>query len=73
MRYWIDWAGRLWRGPVNPDDNLHYATFEGYMTSPPYNTIWVLRRSDPPNDDVEEVSAQTALRAISLFWPLPRV
>ena len=42
--YFIDLEGRLWKGPSNPDDNLHYARCEGLMDRDK-SLIWVLRRS----------------------------
>lgn len=67
MKYLIDWLGRLWKGPGNPEDTLHYARFHGYMTVAPFNPIWVWERSDPP-EDADEVDWDQALTAASLFW-----
>src|SRR5690606_21573569 len=69
-RYWVDWAGRLWRGPSNLSGNLHYATFDGYMTVAPFHPIWTLQRSDPP-EDANEVEEEFALMVMRWFQDKP--
>ena len=51
LRYWIDRDGKVWHGPVSPEDNVHYATFEGFTTMG--EQIWLTRRTDPPENAVE--------------------
>lgn len=45
---WIDSRGVLWKGPMNPDNTLHFAKFCGFnhLTKP----IWVLQSSECPWD-----------------------
>lgn len=49
--YFIARDGALWFGPTNPEENLHYSKFAGSL-DPEGNPIWVLSRTDPPNDAV---------------------
>ena len=69
-KYWIDWLGRLWKGPCSPDSTLHYAVFCGYMVKEPFDPVWVLYRTDPP-ECADIVSHEQALRAAALFWREP--
>ena len=46
VEYFFDANGDLWKGPTNPDGNLHYSRFEGFTDHG--DLIWVCRRSDPP-------------------------
>lgn len=68
VRYWIDLFGRLWKGPFSPDDTLHYCTFHGYMIVAPFDAIWILERSDEP-EDAEEITHEQAERAMRLYSP----
>lgn len=45
MRYFLDSDKHFWMGPIQADDNLHYARLEGKDWDGKSN--WVLRRSDP--------------------------
>lgn len=66
VKFFIDWAGRLWKGPCSPDNTLHYAEFKGYMIVYPFSEIWVLERSAPP-EDADEVSEERAQKAMNLW------
>lgn len=61
LRYWVGPDGSVWKGPVNPDDNLHYGRLEGLQGDG--SECWVLYRSDPPKleDGYEEVTFDHAL------------
>lgn len=47
ITYFVADDGHVWKGPVSPEDNLHWARMEGRhdITGDP---IWVCRRSEPP-------------------------
>lgn len=47
-RYLVDDMGELWRGPLSRDNTLHYARFHGLMVVEPFAPIWVLERTNPP-------------------------
>jgi hypothetical protein len=64
VRYWIDDFGRLWKGPVAADENLHYATLDGVRSDG--SPCWVLRRSSPGHD-WEEIGEAKAAKVIALF------
>ncbi len=68
MRYYIDWLGRLWKGPGCLNTNCNYAYFDGFMHVPPYDPVWIYARSAPP-EDAEEVTEDQACNATLLFWP----
>lgn len=46
VEYFFDANGDLWKGPTSPNDNLHYAKFEGFTDTG--EMIWVCSRSDAP-------------------------
>jgi hypothetical protein len=71
VKYFIDWLGRLWKGPGDCQ-NLHYALFHGYMAVAPHEQIWVYERTDPP-EDASEVDWNTAQKAMRPFDPLTDV
>jgi hypothetical protein len=67
VTFFVDRDGCIWKGPISPDDNLHFARYEGKITSGPSvgKEIWVLRRSSrDPDWDVLRVrcSEELALR-----------
>ena len=67
-RYWLDDFGRLWAGPMAPESNLHYATFEGYTQTQIMEPIWVLRRSAPPLEpDFQEITRPWAGNIMGMF------
>ena len=47
---WVDQYNMLWKGPLNPGDNLHFARFEGFTDTDPKEEIWVLRSSEGPKN-----------------------
>lgn len=49
----MDEEGKLWKGPTNPDENLHYSKFHGFMKDEPFDEIWVLERTDQPEISIE--------------------
>ena len=69
LLYWVDDFGQLWRGPSSPNENLHYATFEGYtITTQHHEPIWVMRRSDAPSGPrFEQISSERARKVMELF------
>lgn len=67
LRYWIDNQGRVWKGPVSPDDTLHYAVFQGHMEVPPYRWIWSCWRSSPP--EIAWASEVTEAEALAITGP----
>lgn len=65
LQFWIDDRGRVWSGPVCPDENMHYAIHQGRMTVPPYRWICSVRRSSPPDPAwSREISESDALAII---------
>lgn len=41
--------GSLWKGPLSPDSNMHWAEFSGVCDSG--ESIWTLRSSSPPSTE----------------------
>ena len=66
LRYWIDWAGRLWKGPVHPDENLHYAVFGGFTIHDSPHQIWTLERTEEP-EEADEISSAVAEKIIARY------
>lgn len=64
--FYVDDFGRIWRGPTNPHDNLHYATFEGFTRTEVPEEIWVLQRTDP-DPAWSLMPIDRAKRAIKLY------
>lgn len=44
MQYYLH-DGFLWKGPVSPEDTLHWAKFYGFMIVEPFDEIWVAERT----------------------------
>ena len=64
-QYWIDGRSRLWSGPTNPEENVHYSTFHGYSHGEP---IWILERSDEPDGRlIDEQTAMQLMREAEMF------
>lgn len=63
-KYYLDTDGEVWRGPTNPDDNLHYGRFEGFRVDG--GMIWVARRSAAP-EGVEIPEAVAAAVVAKVF------
>lgn len=59
--YRIDIVGRLWKGPVCPDENLHWATLEGQQADG--SPCWVVRRSERPPGS-SRIPAEQAIKLI---------
>lgn len=46
-------TGKIWVGPINPKENLHYASFEGFtdpVKAGVCQAIWVCTKSEPGVD-----------------------
>lgn len=69
VRYFIDSFGRLWMGPICRDENLHYATFHGYTDTEESQPIWILERTDQP-EDADEVNPVQAGKTMAMFCRL---
>lgn len=50
-RLWVDSEGNYWKGPISPDNTLHFARFCGRVEDT-YEEIWVLESSECPEDCV---------------------
>jgi len=66
---WTDSKNRLWKGPVSPDSNMHFARFHGFMDDAP-EPIWVLESSECPEDCIKvntpkELTNETRPHSIS--------
>ena len=67
--YFICDLGLLWKGPLKSEENLHYATFEGFhkhklIKNP--EEIWVLRTTEK-GEDWEEITEKQAKRIIEKY------
>lgn len=60
VRYVIDGNGDLWKGPLSPDDTLHWAKFEG-ICKVDGSPIWVLRRSACPERFMDTQQVERAI------------
>ena len=45
LQYYCDDFGSIWKGPLQPNENLHYARFHGICNADG-SEIWILERSD---------------------------
>lgn len=69
---WIDQDGMLWFGPGLPNDNLHFATLDGF-TDADHKPIWVYRASELPDGDYQRVQT-TRVRPVErpkpkrMYW-----
>jgi len=60
VRYVLDGNGDLWKGPLSPDNTLHWARFEG-VSEVDGSGIWVLRRSECPERFMETQQVEAAI------------
>ena len=65
IHYYLDDFGALWRGPVSPGENLHYAIFEGHTLWG--KEIWDLHQA-APEPTWEEIPVPRARKIIKMFW-----
>lgn len=52
-KLYIDKYGSLWRGPIQSEDNLHYAKLSGItngLRTGIHRPIWVLEKTDADKD-----------------------
>jgi len=55
-QYSLDKYGKIWLGPTNPESTMHYSYFCGFDVE--QNTIWVLSRTEEPEDTVQLTEAE---------------
>lgn len=66
--YFIDQEGELWKGPIAPLENLHFARMEGFyepQTNRGGEPVWVLRRSaaDESWQEISHIAANAIIEA----------
>lgn len=72
QKLWVDSMGFIWRGPISPESNLHFAKCEGICKSDG-SLIWVSRHSELPDDCVLYVACQTPEPDTSLAASIERM